>query len=375
MDCKTLVLLVGSSPLPNYLAAATLKPERVHLLYSEQTAAFKDRLSSAFAASLGLTDVGDVPARSATKAHDVAEACRRALEGADHLNYTGGTKVMAAQARMMFGAAREGAASYVDEPAGVVRLDNGNEIPIDASTLTIALLLALHGLDVPGPRLNAEGDPCAADTDRLAEVLLQEPARASSLHARVPAPDAKVQGTAAIQWIKSSPLDVGDLGLGLRQIPQPGWTNSNIKHWLKFLRGEWLEERVAATILALDPSVELLTGLRAKLDGREFECDVLFLKRYRPFLVSCTIDDRVPVCKAKLFEAALRARQLGGDLARYAVVSFMPAAGVAQVQRDVAAVWDSPARPRVFGIEHLREWAGIARTGPNLDSLRSWIDQ
>jgi hypothetical protein len=375
MECNVLVLLVGSNPLPNYLAAATLKPSRVHLVYSPQTEQFKDRLRMAFENTLGIGLVRDFLANSATKAYEVAKACRQALEGADHLNYTGGTKVMAAQARMTFGAGRESSSSYVDEASGCIRLDNEIEISIDASTLTTALLLQLHGLEVPRPRAALPGDPTLGDAARVAECLLRNPPIASELYKTVPDPGGKIDGVAAIQWVKSNPVDLPDLGLPFRRIPEVSWTNKNIKHWMKFLRGCWLEEWTASKLRGVDAALEPMTGLNTKLDGRPLECDVLFLNGSRPFLVSCTTDDQIPQCKSKLFEVALRARQIGGDLARYALVSFMPQARVSEVQRDVAAVWDAPVQPAVFGIEHLKEWAGLGPSEPSLASLRSWIDQ
>lgn len=41
---KTLALLVGSNPLPNYLAAMILKPREVVLIYSPETKDPRDHL-------------------------------------------------------------------------------------------------------------------------------------------------------------------------------------------------------------------------------------------------------------------------------------------------------------------------------------------
>ena len=52
----------------------------------------------------------------------------------------------------------------------------------------------------------------------------------------------------------------------------------------------------------------------------KFEFDVAFVKDYQLFALSCTTDASKGLCKSKLFEAYIRARQLGGDQARVALV-------------------------------------------------------
>lgn len=44
------------------------------------------------------------------------------------------------------------------------------------------------------------------------------------------------------------------------------------------------------------------------------------MRDYQLFALSCTTTDKHSLCKQKLFEAALRARQLGGAEARVALV-------------------------------------------------------
>ena len=44
---ESLILLVGSNPLPNYLAAMALKRSVIHLVHSEETKGPKDRLHTA----------------------------------------------------------------------------------------------------------------------------------------------------------------------------------------------------------------------------------------------------------------------------------------------------------------------------------------
>lgn len=52
----------------------------------------------------------------------------------------------------------------------------------------------------------------------------------------------------------------------------------------------------------------------------KFEFDVAFMREYQLFALSCTTTHYRGLCKQKLFEASLRARQLGGAEARVGLV-------------------------------------------------------
>jgi hypothetical protein len=96
------------------------------------------------------------------------------------------------------------------------------------------------------------------------------------------------------------------------------------------------------------------------------------------YVLSCTTDSKKARCKSKLFEVAMRARQMGGDLARSALVCFLDggdASGpyVDQLRSDIASLWEAPNVPAVFGLADLREWAGVGGK-PNFASLREWLE-
>lgn len=74
----------------------------------------------------------------------------------------------------------------------------------------------------------------------------------------------------------------------------------------------------------------------------------------------------------------MRARQLGGDLARSAVVCLLNGSDtkgpyVDQLRHDIEDIWDAPNTPKVFGYDDLREWAGIAG-GAGTESLKKWLE-
>lgn len=125
-----LVLLVGSNPLPNYLAAQMLQPKQVVLVYSAETELVMRALGKAFDGSLpALGAEGAVTerrVRRTTVTADVREACADVFPGA-HLHCTGGAKIMAAHARMAFRdqGGMDDSASYLDEQGRALRYDDG----------------------------------------------------------------------------------------------------------------------------------------------------------------------------------------------------------------------------------------------------------
>lgn len=91
------------------------------------------------------------------------------------------------------------------------------------------------------------------------------------------------------------------------------------------------------------------------IKGRQFEFDIAAMRGHQLFAISCTTDSSKPLRKAKLIEAFVRARQLGGDEARVALVCAYgdPAALEAEIAED----WFTVGRVRVFGRPDLTQLA------------------
>src|SRR5579884_3404588 len=111
---KRLALLVGSNPLPNYLAATVLEPREVVLLYSPETQEPCERLEAALKERQ--VRISRLVIDDATDARKIRDACA-SLE-VEHLHYSGGTKPMAAHARKA-SKVDEAQASYLDERKGL----------------------------------------------------------------------------------------------------------------------------------------------------------------------------------------------------------------------------------------------------------------
>jgi hypothetical protein len=375
---EKLALLVGSNPLPNYLAATVLRPEEVVLLYSPETREPRDRLERAFK-DKGIT-ISDVCIPDATDVRKIRDACASLQVG--HLHYSGGTKPMAAHARATFGLG-EAQASYLDERKGLLRFDDGYDIELAKRDLrlTLDLVLALHGAKRVGTPSTGNGGPTESDVDKVCARVFEEPTLSRSLFNHF-CPEGRRQ---SFKQAKQNPWKSSDhdLTLTATTIPDSDWPKARYEAWDEFLTGGWLERWTAGVIRScLGASTAVQVGVHCQRDkpvATEFEIDVVLIRGHRLYVVSCTTEhEKKAICKSKLFEVAMRARQMGGDLARSALVCLLDGSDnrgsyVYQLRSDIASVWDAPNVPRVFGLADLREWAGTFGAA-NTNSLMEWLD-
>lgn len=384
--CKQLLLLVGSNPLPNLIAALILKPESICLFYSRETKPVKDQLFETLKVTVGKERLNENFIEDATDPSKVRRAFA-SISADAHLHYTGGTKIMAAHARMAFRevGGKDGQASYLDERKAVLRFDDGYEIDIASHRLklTIDEILGLHGIKINPTGVVCQSPstkqdiPSDADVKKIAEAVLDNPCLANRLY-NINREDSEPR---PFSDAKRCPVQIDDLvsGMTIKQLPENAWTKDTYKKWCKFLEGGWLEHWCGGLVqdIAKESEVHVSVNCR-RANGRLFEIDVAFIRGHRLYVISCTTDTRIHLCKSKLFEVAMRARQLGGDLARSALVCLLHGSNdnglyVAQLRYDVADIWGASNTPRVFGLDDLREWAGI-HGEPKVGTLQQWLE-
>lgn len=378
---RQLLLLVGSNPLPNYLSAIILRPSSIRLFYSPQTASIKDHLVKRLKERLGGVGLAETCIQDATNAAEVRAAFASIPEGA-HLHYTGGTKTMAAHARMAFRDAggTDEQASYLDERKDVLRFDDGYEMSLSEQNLQLTLddVLALHAIERNSRAPRQTDGPTGEDAGSIAREVLKDPSLAGKLYGI----HRDENRRRSFEKAKANTVILDELipvVLSVRMIPETHWNKRAYENWLDFLGGGWMETWCSALVRQITDEDEVAVGLDCKLaNGRHCEIDVALVRGHRLYVISCTTDTKTGLCKSKLFEVAMRARRLGGDLARSALVSLLhggDAKGpyVDQLRNDVADIWDAPNTPRVFGLDELKEWAGIHGT-PNTASLKDWLD-
>ena len=324
-NCERLVLLVGSNPLPNYISAIVLKPQSVQLMYTEQTKSIKNGLKAALKKQFPALIVKDsYIGKDGSNAHEVEKVWRRIRPDA-HVNYTGGTKIMASHSRMAFRdiGGKDARASYLDERNDALRFDDGDEVDLAEAGVEISLeeILSLHRIS---KRPSDKERPTVSKSMSIAASVLKNEE-----------PNSNSDG-----------------------------------FWLEVWAGEKIKE-----VLGEKPVVGL-NCLRE--NGREFEVDVVLVRGHRLYVISCTKKKQLSECKQKLFEVAIRARHLGGDLARSALVCLLDGGDnkgpyVDQLRNDIADIWGATNTPEAFGLDDLKEWEGV-NGKPKLNTLRDWLE-
>lgn len=97
--------------------------------------------------------------------------------------------------------------------------------------------------------------------------------------------------------------------------------------FVEFICGKWLEEYVLKAILDCGKSISfslVRKNVKVNKDNREAEFDVILMKGYQLFLISCSTDSKIQRIKHKAFEALYRAEQIGGEHAQVIMVSMLP---------------------------------------------------
>jgi hypothetical protein len=131
----------------------------------------------------------------------------------------------------------------------------------------------------------------------------------------------------------------------------------------KWLHGLWLEQHVLAEMdaIAAEAQIQDYTA-NIETEPINFEVDVVAIRGYQMFAISCTTSKNKGLVKSKLFEAYVRARQMGGDEARIALVCCSD--DPAKVQSEMQQTLGDNGRIRVFGQSDLPDIG---------NKLKQWI--
>ncbi|WP_414575003.1 Card1-like endonuclease domain-containing protein [Anabaena sp. CCY 9402-a] len=401
-----LFLLMGENSLPNYVTANLLlkkggTPYLVHTTGTETQAKRLKNILNNKLIGLQSAQLISLGKYESDAYHIQDEICRK-IQGLKNgkigLNYTGGTKAMAVHAyRAVFSQSQADTVfSYLDARRLEMCIDREDRerirIKIKPESLEIKLveLFQLHGLELKQkPTQQAQLPKLARE---LANIF-QEESKAKQWFDgfykvfREQAYKSKSNGggewkskTALLEV--STPLDdlpqeiiaafkeenfiTSDNQLSLQQVEKTG-AFKEIKHFCKWLDGLWLEHYVLEEVKNIadkqikDYGLNFEIPLKGTRDG--FEFDVAFTRGYQLFAISCSTTSNRGLCKSKLFEAYLRARQMGGDEARVALVCCFSEPDTLKAE-IVASTNDK--KIAVFGREHLKNLS---------EEISNWIDQ
>jgi hypothetical protein len=368
-----LFLLVGTNPLPNYVAARLLLEPggHVYLVHTDETAKIADRLIAA----LGLANVTKIPVKEDEGDKILAQVTEHAKgKPSVGLNYTGGTKMMAVHAyRAVEQACPEAVFSYLDAASLSMILERQGppnlrtpvalEVKPDIQTQT---LLALHGYTLKHEPIQEAARPevCQA----LAKIGIQWREWCDqNLRSGPNTPFRKKAGLEAVMLPCVEGADWQDCHTLGELATRWGVEAGELAEWLD---GKWLEHYTLWALRQIASECQIhQSGMHLEPKERDFEFDVAAMRGHQLFALSCSTESKKGVLKLKLFEAYVRARQMGGEEARVGLVCCAPTdnpdSNPAAIQSEIEETWDAKGKVRVFGAEHL----------PNLpDYLRDWFN-
>jgi hypothetical protein len=380
-----LFLLIGENPLPNYVAAHLLlnKGGSVYLVHttgtSEQAKQLAKILRSDDSLNCSSTELVSLDNYEADSFQIQTRIRSKAkpLTGSLGLNYTGGTKAMAVHAYQAIQELRKGdpVYSYLDSRQLEMCIDRPDgdriRIAIKPDTLQISLekLFQIHRLELKNTHTSKALFP------NLTLRIAQNYDLWHSWLQKNLSPQAR-KGDGKGEW--KSGTDLKKVSLSLTELPsviQAAFQEYNLidssRHLLlqdflqqgnfkeltgfKWLEGMWLEHYVLKSVAEIskkclinDYGLNFEIPITGTKDG--FEFDVAFMRGYQLFAISCTTSKRRSLCKSKLFEASIRAQQMGGSEAR---VALMCCFGDPESLKSELASLLGENQVTVFGQEHL----------------------
>lgn len=381
-----LMLLMGTNPLPNYVAAKLLtKPEtRLHLVVTpEVMEAGKTLLELLGRDPDDATLYLEVPSSDPDVILKRVKKRVASTAGTWGLHYTGGKKSMVAHAYRAVEEAladrhEKGTYSYLDADTLEMVIESPRYPAVQrpkahlAVDVSIEQLLKMYGRPLSAPPETEPYQPevCKKIVGYCQDRIQRE---AWSCWARTLRRNGENLSNQQAQQV-AIPDDLQAL-LGGKTIAdlEAAWQpRKKAKHIAEWLHGKWLEHYALGVIKSLqkDPEKQGLhlndVGCSIKPKGlANFEVDIVVMQGYRMFAISATTDVD-GLNKLKLMEITVRAQQMGGDEARVALITFSEKADY--LQQQVREVWGSRhhSRIRVFGLRELPDLA---------DQLAAWFKE
>lgn len=400
--CRHLLQLVGSNPLPNAVAGILLTTSNttITLLHSAGSFDVAVRLRTWLKKRgrkeprLKQIDESDAAAIFS----EVRSQLQAVAEREIGLNYTGGTKAMSVhsyRAIEEWGREQRGLGhnvttvfSYLNartltlaiDPADPLSGESPRAIPAGlVPKLVLTDLLELHDWSL---KHDPNRDPVLPESARaLAKACAEKESfrewdawvrgelrdkcrrkdkdawlSKSNLPSALPLPFASSLQGVVQTWCGDLKVTASEL-----QLKQAAFGNDG-QSLCEWLGGKWLEHYVLDELNRLAASLNVHQRVQnVETNEVQFDVDVIALRGYQLFALSCSTDATKALLKSKLFEAYVRARQLGGDEARVALVccSTHPEDIELEMRRDVGP----EERIRVFGqpqlanlATHLTQW-------------------
>lgn len=376
-----LFLLIGGNALPNWVAARLLLREggQLYLVHSKETNPVARRLAGALTKQKYRQPIY-MPVADASSPHEVFRTVEHQVKtiksGQIGFNYTGGTKVMAVHGYFAVKNRPDGLPtpvfSYLDALTLKMHFDDGRE-PIfvglaPRASLKLKDMLAFHdviGMQEPKQAPIAESVAKAlkelhGNDDHYSKwrkwiTKLQQDSDARNKNLKWPDEFLPVARALA----QERPLATTTCEMLCKEKIWPFKRPMELINWLE---GKWLESYVLELLknigerfprLLNDYGLDFTISLRSTTGKLDFQVDTAAMRGYQLHFVSCYSGHNKQTSKFHLFEAFVRARQIGGDEAGAALVCMSE--DPKSIEYDVAQVLQAEGRARVFGRRELQD--------------------
>ncbi len=381
-----LILLMGTSPLPNYVAARFFMEKvpgmrKIWLVCSRENQALRQAGTMEHAEILEkvlkkktapertegggfLFPCRKIEVADASNADSIKEVFRSSLieeirnSGSFHLNYTGGTKSMSAHAyRLLAAESKEfqlgGSFSYLDARSFRLVMDYPSYTLLSPDMrkevgISLEHLVELHGFE----RINQDEETGFSDAitgfseliekDELPVFYEKKGGWDHALFTSAKGGLADKPGKLVEENKKflENEFVPNDAFFGIvNRMPEEyhlfdgdrkfrlNMTAKEFKKAVGFLDGKWLEDYAAEVLKGefAKKGIDVLQNWVVKKEkwGGDFELDILVVNGYELTGISCTTADRKEICKNKGFEILHRTRQIGGAEAKTVLISFL----------------------------------------------------
>jgi len=404
-----LFLLLGENPLPNFVAAQLFgrvnpkeekKPSTLYLVHSKDTDKQRQKLDEVLRnkgyENIYAISLGEKESDKSTIETSIRNLVSK-LSGVVGINYTGGTKAMSVHTyRTIEQLQRKDPTyySYLDARTLQMQIEGtgitgAKSIPVDALVqVTLEELLRLHDRWERKKEMREEG-MWKLVTDELAYIHTKQQnvkEWRNWCQQQIKKNNELLSKEEDIEKLTTDIFNCNPVAMRVgealqHQLPNLSFPatfrqlaeNSPLKipdrEFLKWFDGTWIEDyvfhcidelREAQSISNLALTIEPYLPHKETKKRKTFEFDVVFIRGYQLFALSCTTGGGH---KEKLLEAVIRAEQLGGSEARVGLVCLTD--DVETLTNEVIDLLGKK-RLRVFGRRHLPELQ---------DELKQWIEE
>lgn len=139
-------------------------------------------------------------------------------------------------------------------------------------------------------------------------------------------------------------------------------SNAKIEDTIKLFDGDWLERYIFGILISefkTIPSIQIYNNWVIKKpawkNNLDFELDVILIRGYQLFGISCTTSSVKSICKSKGFEIILRTEQIGGDESKAVLVTLAEDNTVIDLQEELGIETGSKGNILVLGKNDLKK--------------------